>query len=67
MCTVLVTYDQRNKVAKSLMYALSRTKGVEIDDDITLTAAEMKRVKRAEQSGIRSDIDKLKEYLKSQL
>ena len=65
MCTVLVTYDQRNKVAKSLMYALSQTKGVEIDDDITLTEAEMKRVKKAEQSGIRSDIETLQAYLKS--
>jgi hypothetical protein len=66
MCTVLVSYNPRNKVAKSLMYALSQTKGVEIDDDVTLTEAEMKRVKKAEQSGIRSDIERLQAYLKSQ-
>ena len=66
MYTVLVSYDPSNEVAKSLMYVLSQTKGVEIDDDVTLTEAELERVKKAEQSGIRSDIENLQAYLKSQ-
>jgi len=66
MCTVLVSYSPQNKMAKSLMYALSQTKGVEIDDDVMLTAEELKRVKKAEQSGIRTDIENLQAYLKSQ-
>ena len=66
MCTVLVTYDQKNKVAKSLMYALSQTKGVEIDEDAILTADEVRRIEKARKSGIRTDIENLQAYLKSQ-
>ena len=66
MNNILVSYNENNKIAQSLMYVLSQTKGVEIDDDITLTEEEMERVKKAEQSGIRSDIENLQAYLKSQ-
>jgi hypothetical protein len=31
MCTVLVSYDGRNKAAKSLINSLSTTKGVEME------------------------------------
>ena len=48
------------------MEVLAMTKGVEIEDDVTLTEAELRRVKKAEQSGIRSDIENLQAYLKSQ-
>jgi hypothetical protein len=65
MCTVLVTYNPKNKAANNLMYALSNTRGVKIDDDITLTEEELERVKKAEQSGILYDVDKLKEKLRS--
>jgi hypothetical protein len=67
MCTVLVTYDQENKIADSLMYVLSKTKGVVIDDDAILTDDELRRVAESRRSGICTDIDRLKAYLKSQL
>ena len=67
MCTVVVTYDKKNKMANSLMYALSQTKGVEINDDAIFTADEMKRIEKSRKSGIRTDIDKLLEYIDSQI
>jgi len=66
MCTVLVTYDENNKIAQSLMYVLSKTKGVEIDDDAILTDEELRRIDEARKSGICTDIDRLQAYLKSQ-
>ena len=33
MCTVLVTYDPQNKIAKGLMDVLAITKGVEIKEE----------------------------------
>ena len=67
MCTVLVSYDKKNKVAQSLMYALSQTKGVKIDDDAIFTDDELKRIEKSRKSGICKDVSKLKEYLRSQL
>ena len=66
MCTVLVRYDKKNKIAKSLMYVLSQTKGVEIDDEAVLTDEEFIRIEKARKSGIRTDIENLQAYLKSQ-
>ena len=40
MCTVLVTYDVNNQIANSLMYQLSQTDGVEIDDGAMFTDEE---------------------------
>ena len=60
MCTVLVTYDQKNKVAASLMYALSQTKGVEVDEDAILTENKIKRIEK-------TDIDQLQDHLKLQI
>ena len=59
MCTVLVTYDRRNRAANNLMYALSKTRGVKIDDEAILTDDEIRRIEKALKSGIRSDIENL--------
>ena len=67
MCTVLVTYDQNNKVANSLMYALSKTRGVKIEEDAIFTDEEMIAIEKSRNSGICTDIESLKAYLKSQL
>jgi hypothetical protein len=66
MCTVLVTYNPKNRAAKNLMYALSKTRGVKIDDDAIFTDEELMRIDEARRSGIRTDIDELQAYLKSQ-
>ena len=66
MCTVLVTYDPRNKMAKGLMDVLAMTKGVKIDDDAILTDNEIRRIEKSKKSGICTDIDNLQAYLKSQ-
>ena len=66
MNSILVTYDPKNKAANNLMYALSKTRGVKIDDDAILTDEELRRIDEARKSGIRSDIENLQAYLKSQ-
>jgi hypothetical protein len=63
MCTVLVTYDPSNKVASSLMYVLSQTEGVEIDDDAILTDDEIRRIEKSMNSGVAS-LDELKQFLR---
>ena len=65
MCTVLVSYNPSNKVANSLMYALSKTRGVKIEEDAIFTDEEMMRIEESRKSGISYDIDKLKEKLRS--
>jgi hypothetical protein len=65
MCTVLVSYSPSNKVASSLMYALSKTRGVKIEEDAIFTDEEMMRIEESRKSGILYDIDKLKEKLRS--
>ena len=67
MCTVLVTYDQRNKAAKNLMYALSKTRGVKIDDEAILTDDEIRRIEEARKSGIHTDVSELKELIREQI
>ena len=67
MCTVLVTYNPKNRAANNLMYALSKTRGVKIDDDAIFTDEELRRIDASRRSGICTDIDSLKTYLKSQL
>ena len=62
MCTVLVTYKPNNKVANSLLYALSKTRGVKIEDDAIFTDEEMMRIEKARQSG-RGSLDELKKIL----
>ncbi|MCL2511362.1 MAG: hypothetical protein FWF09_04865 [Bacteroidales bacterium] len=65
MCTVLVTYNPKNRAAHNLMYALSKTRGVKIDDEAVLTDDEIIRIEESRRSGILYDIDKLKEKLRS--
>jgi len=65
MCTVLVTYNPSNKAASNLMYALSKTRGVKIDDEAILTDDEIIRIEESRRSGILYDVDKLKEKLRS--
>jgi hypothetical protein len=65
MCTVLVTYNPKNKAANNLMYALSKTRGVKIDDEAILTDDEIIRIEESRRSGILHDVDKLKEKLRS--
>jgi hypothetical protein len=67
MCTVLVTYDPSNKVASGLMATLSHVRGVKIDEDAIFTDEEMIAIDKSRKSGIRTDIENLKAYLKSQL
>ena len=66
MCTVLVTYDPNNKVARGLINTLSHVRGVKIDDDAIFTDEELRRIDEARHSGIRTDIENLQAYLKSQ-
>ena len=66
MCTVLVTYDPKNRAASNLMYALSKTRGVKIDNDAIFTDEELRRIDEARKSGIHTDIENLQAYLKSQ-
>jgi hypothetical protein len=66
MCTVLVTYNPRNRAANNLMYALSKTRGVKIDDEALLTDDEIIAIEEARRSGIRTDIESLQTYLRSQ-
>jgi hypothetical protein len=49
------------------MYALSKTRGVKIDDDAIFTEEELIRIDEARRSGIRTDIDELLKYIDSQL
>jgi len=65
MCTVLVTYNPSNRAANNLMYALSRTRGVKIDEEAILTDDEIIRIEESKRSGILYDVDKLKEKLRS--
>jgi len=67
MCTVLVSYEPSNKMAVQTMNLLSMVRGVRIEDDDTqLTPEEWESVKKSEKSGIRSDINELQKYLRSQ-
>ena len=66
MCTVLVTYNPNNRAANNLMYALSKTRGVKIDEDAIFTPEEIIAIEEARKSGIRSDIENLQAYLRSQ-
>ena len=67
MCTVVVSYNPRNRAAKNLMYALSKTRGVKINDEAILTEQEILAIEEAKRSGIRTDIDNLLEYINSQI
>jgi len=67
MNSILVTYDPKNKIAQGLLDMLAMTEGVEIDDDVMLTEEEKKRIEKAKNSGIHTDISVLQEYLRSQL
>ena len=62
MCTVLVSYSPSNKVASSLMYALSKTRGVKIEEDAIFTDEEMMRIEKSRQSG-RGSLEELKKIL----
>ena len=64
MNNILVTYKENNKIAQSLMYVLSKTKGVEIDDDAILTDKEIKLIEKSRKSGIHTDVSKLKELIR---
>jgi len=63
MCTVLVTYNPNNKAANNLMYALSKTRGVKIDDDAVFTDEELRRIDESRRSGYAS-LDDLKTLLR---
>jgi hypothetical protein len=63
MCTVLVSYNPKNKAANNLMYALSKTRGVKIDEDAIFTDEELRRIDEARNSGYAS-LDDLKKLLK---
>ena len=65
MCTVLVTYDSKNKIAKNLIEVLAMTKGVEIDDDAILTNEEIMRIEKSKKSG-RASLDELKAIVRQQ-
>jgi len=67
MCTVVVNYNKKNRAANNLMYALSRTRGVKVDDDAIFTDEELRRIDEARRSGIRTDIDELLKYIDSQI
>ena len=67
MCTVLVTYDPKNRAANNLIYAVSKTRGVKIDNDAIFTDEELRRIDEARRSGIRTDIDELLKYINSQI
>ena len=64
MCTVLVTYDKKNKLAATLMKALSQISGVEIDDEALLTADEIRRIEKSRKSGLGS-LEELKKILRA--
>jgi hypothetical protein len=63
MCTVLVTYNPRNKVANGLIKTLSHVRGVKIDDDAILTDDEIIRIEESRRSGV-ADLDELKKFLR---
>ena len=63
MCTVLVTYNQKNKVANSLIRTLSKVRGVKIDDDAVFTDEELRRIDESRRSGYAS-LDDLKKLLR---
>ena len=65
MCTVLVSYKPSNKMAVQAMNLLSMIKGIEIEDSIWATEAEIKRYEKSRKSGICTDIDKLQNKLKA--
>ena len=67
MCSVLVTYNKKNRAANNLMYALSKTRGVKVDGDAIFTDEELRRIDEARRSGIRTDIDELLKYIDSQI
>ena len=67
MCTVVVNYNKKNRAANNLMYALSRTRGVKIDDDAILTNEEILAIERAKKSGICTDVSGLKELIREQI
>ena len=62
MCTVLVTYNPNNRAANNLMYALSKTRGVKIDEDAIFTDEELRRIDESKNSGYDS-LDELKKIL----
>ena len=63
MNNILVSYNENNKIAQSLMYVLSQTKGVEIDDDAILTDEEIRRIEKSRKSGVAS-LEELKKFLR---
>jgi hypothetical protein len=63
MCTVLVTYDRKNKMAQGLMNLLAMTRGVEIDEDAIFTDEELRRIDKARNSG-HASLDDLKKLLR---
>ena len=67
MCTVLVTYNPRNKVANGLMRTLSHVRGVRIDDESLLTDDEIIAIEEARRSGIHTDVLELKKLIKEQI
>ena len=67
MCTVLVTYNPKNKVANGLMRTLSHVRGVRIDDETLLTNEEIIAIENSKKSGIHTDVLELKELIKEQI
>ena len=67
MCTVLVTYNPKNKVANGLMRTLSHVRGVRIDDESLLTDDEIIAIEEARRSGIHTDVLELKKLIKEQI
>ena len=59
MATLTIKYNAKNQYLTKMLEAITQMQGVEVLEEETLTAAEMKRIEKSRKSGILYDIDKL--------
>ena len=63
MNAVLVKYNSNNRVATGLLNVLADVQEVEVEEDVWLTDAEIKRIEKSRKSGIAS-LEELKKFLR---
>jgi hypothetical protein len=65
METITVVYNVKNEFVRWLLKALFKIVGVRITEEYVLTKEEEKLIEKSINSGIQTDISRLKEILKS--
>jgi nickel-dependent lactate racemase len=65
METITVVYNVKNEFVRWLLKSLFKVIGIRITEEYVLTSEEEKLIEKSINSGIQTDISRLKEILKS--